>query len=78
MDAEGHLMGFSEKGEEHKPGWINAGIYLFRHAFLNGITAGDVVSLGRMYFGLYRPWALRLSESWRFPGYWHAGCLCFG
>ncbi len=47
LDAEGHLMGFSEKGEEHGPGWVNAGIYLLRHAFLDRITAGSVVSLER-------------------------------
>ena len=47
MDAEGRLMGFSEKGEEHGPGWVNAGIYLLRHAFVDRITPGGVVSLER-------------------------------
>jgi len=50
MDAEGHLMGFTEKGEDHEPGWINAGIYLLRHAFLDRIKAGGVVSLERDVF----------------------------
>lgn len=50
MDAEGHLLGFTEKGEEHGPGWINAGIYLLRHAFLDRITAGGVVSLEQDVF----------------------------
>lgn len=47
IDGEGHLMGFSEKMEDHGPAWINAGIYLLRHAFLDRITAGGVVSLER-------------------------------
>jgi NDP-sugar pyrophosphorylase family protein len=47
VDAKGRLMGFSEKGEEHGPGWVNAGIYLLRHTFLDRITAGGVVSLER-------------------------------
>jgi len=47
MDAEGHLIGFTEKGEDHGPGWINAGIYLLRHAFLDRITVEGVVSLER-------------------------------
>ena len=50
MDTGGHLIGFREKGEDHGPGWINAGIYLFRRAFLEGIAAGGVVSLERDVF----------------------------
>ena len=47
VDGDGHLMGFCENGEEHRPAWINAGIYLLRHAFLDRITAGSPVSLER-------------------------------
>jgi NDP-sugar pyrophosphorylase family protein len=50
MDVGGHLIGFTEKGEKHEPGWINAGIYLLRHAFLDRITAVGVVSLERDVF----------------------------
>jgi NDP-sugar pyrophosphorylase family protein len=50
MDAEGDLTGFTQKGEQHRPGWINAGIYLLRHTILDRITAEGMVSLERDVF----------------------------
>jgi NDP-sugar pyrophosphorylase family protein len=47
IDAEGHLIGFTEKKKKHGPTWVNAGIYLLRHVFLDRITAGGAVSLER-------------------------------
>jgi NDP-sugar pyrophosphorylase family protein len=47
---DGQVLGFSEKGDAEGPGWINAGIYLFRRELLEAIPDERPVSLERDVF----------------------------
>ncbi len=44
---DARVLRFAEKDTASGPGWINAGIYLFRRTMLESIPAGRVVSLER-------------------------------
>jgi len=50
VDSGGRVTGFSEKGENTGPGWINAGIYVFQRHILLDIPEGRAVSLEREIF----------------------------
>jgi NDP-sugar pyrophosphorylase family protein len=45
LEADGTIARFQEKRAVNEPGWINAGIYLFRREVLERIPAGRAVSL---------------------------------
>jgi D-glycero-alpha-D-manno-heptose 1-phosphate guanylyltransferase len=47
---KGALKCFVEKGDEHEPGWINAGIYLLNRVFISSIPSGRSVSLEKEIF----------------------------
>jgi NDP-sugar pyrophosphorylase family protein len=47
MTADSRLENFLEKGEQVRPGWINAGIYLLPRAWIEAIPEGRSVSLER-------------------------------
>jgi NDP-sugar pyrophosphorylase family protein len=49
-EADGTITRFQEKKAVSGPGWINAGIYLFRREVIERIPAGRPVSLeGEMF-----------------------------
>lgn len=47
VDADGRVLSFVEKDGHGGPGWINAGIYLFRRRIIETIPANRIVSLER-------------------------------
>jgi D-glycero-alpha-D-manno-heptose 1-phosphate guanylyltransferase len=47
---DGRVLGFQEKNEAAKPGWINAGIYMIRRELLAQFEAGETFSLERDLF----------------------------
>jgi NDP-sugar pyrophosphorylase family protein len=50
LEADGTITRFQEKRAVNEPGWINAGIYLFRREVIERIPAGRAVSLeGEMF-----------------------------
>jgi NDP-sugar pyrophosphorylase family protein len=50
VDEEGQLLSFAEKIESNGPGWINAGVYLFKRHLLLTIPENRPVSLERELF----------------------------
>ncbi|NER01516.1 MAG: NTP transferase domain-containing protein [Okeania sp. SIO3C4] len=50
VDEEGQLLSFAEKVESSGPGWINAGVYLFKRHLLLTIPENRPVSLERELF----------------------------
>jgi NDP-sugar pyrophosphorylase family protein len=50
VDMEGRVLGFEEKGDANGPGWVNAGIYLFKRCMLETIPVDKVISLEREVF----------------------------
>ncbi|HSB68406.1 MAG TPA: nucleotidyltransferase family protein [Candidatus Methylomirabilis sp.] len=50
VDADGRVLGFSEKGAQAGPGWINAGAYLLARRLISTIPAAGAVSLEREMF----------------------------
>ena len=50
VKEEGQLLSFAEKVESSGPGWINAGIYLFKRHLLQKIPENKPVSLERELF----------------------------
>ena len=46
-DADGRVTRFTEKGDSHDAGWINAGIYVFQREVLEQISPDRPVSLER-------------------------------
>ncbi|MGD1805099.1 nucleotidyltransferase family protein [Dapis sp. BLCC M126] len=64
VDEEGQLLSFAEKVESSGPGWINAGVYLFKRNMLLTIPENRPVSLekelfpnwlGRSFYGYCTP-----------------------
>lgn len=53
VDKNRCVMRFSEKGKSKGEGWINAGIYLFRRALIEGIPSQRAVSLEEELFPLW-------------------------
>jgi len=47
LNSKGRIISFDEKHSDGGPGWINAGIYLFKRGILEDIPAGKAVSLER-------------------------------
>ncbi|MBW1702358.1 MAG: nucleotidyltransferase family protein [Deltaproteobacteria bacterium] len=50
VDPNGLITRFHEKGSECGPGWINAGIYLFKRSVVETIPQGRPFSLEREFF----------------------------
>lgn len=50
LGATGEIIGFHEKGPPAEPGWINAGVYLFKREVLEGIPEGKYCSLEHEVF----------------------------
>lgn len=50
VNEEGQLLSFAEKVDSSGPGWINAGIYLFKRHLLQTIPENRPVSLERELF----------------------------
>ncbi len=50
VGVKGQVVRFSEKGITGNAGWINSGIYLLGHSFLNAIPEGRPVSLEHEIF----------------------------
>lgn len=45
MDRDGRVLSFEEKKEGSGPGFINAGVYLFRRRLFDGVEKGKVLSM---------------------------------
>lgn len=52
LDKDSRVQIFEEKGGKANPGWISAGIYLFRKELLEKIPPGKPYSLEREFFPL--------------------------
>ena len=50
MDESGMISSFKEKGEDTRPGWINAGIYILEKSMLLSVPTGKPFSLEREFF----------------------------
>lgn len=50
LDADDRIARFEEKAPVPAPGWINAGVYLFRRPTIESIASGRAVSLEREVF----------------------------
>ncbi len=50
INNNGQILKFDEKDEKNGPGWINTGIYFFKHRFINSISENGPVSLEREIF----------------------------
>lgn len=50
VDDNGRVLGFDEKSDKCRPGWINAGIYLIKQDFLRTIPTGRSVSIEKEMF----------------------------
>ena len=50
FNNEFEITSFKEKGERAGPGWINAGVYLFRRKLISDIPKGCFFSLERNFF----------------------------
>ncbi|MBT3368639.1 MAG: NTP transferase domain-containing protein, partial [Nitrospina sp.] len=50
LDEDSRVKSFEEKGGKADPGWINAGIYLFKNKLLENIPRGKPYSLEQNFF----------------------------
>jgi NDP-sugar pyrophosphorylase family protein len=50
LDDEGHVLSFTEKGDDQGPGWINAGVYLMEKTLVESMPPGKAFSLERDFF----------------------------
>jgi len=53
VDADGLVLRFDEKGDKGGPGWVNAGIYLFKQHLLQTIPPTRAMSLEREMFPIW-------------------------
>ncbi len=50
VDRDGRILQFDEKGGNHGPGWVNAGVYIFNRGLLDSIPFGRPFSLEKEFF----------------------------
>jgi len=50
LDKDSRIQSFEEKGGKANPGWINAGVYLFKKKSLESIPSGSSYSLEKGFF----------------------------